>query len=181
MMIIENLQTGDVILRDSKGLIGSFFRNLSQTDKKYSHAGFIRVIDGKYWVCHYIDQENNKGLKIELLNDFIDQGKCNAFAVYHFNMNQQEKQNLSSIIYNSILYPLPFDNDFDLKSYDKLYCTEWISKSLMEAASLKIQTTKIAELEYVAPDNLYLSKNCKLVYQCNYNKVDLTTISNVKN
>ena len=54
--IPNRLQTGDVILRDSKGILGSFFRNFSREERKYSHAGFIFI--GLTELCtnlHYIN------------------------------------------------------------------------------------------------------------------------------
>ena len=178
--VSTNLHSGDVILRDSKGLIGTFFRNLSQTEKKYSHAGFIRIRGGKIWVCHYIDQDNGKGLKLEELKDFVDRGKCNAFAVYRFDINQQEEKNLDNIINASITHPLPFDSDFDLKTDNSLYCTEWIAKSLFKSSNISIPATKIAGLEYFAPDNLYINTACKQIYQSHNYKVDLTMISMIE-
>lgn len=175
-----DLHTGDVILRDSKGMISSFFRNFSQTDKKYSHAGFVNVVEGKFLVCHYIDQDERKGLKIEEIKDFVSLMKCNAFAVYRYAISRDEENTLSQVINYSIMHPLPFDNNFDLKSDGELYCTEWISKSLWKAAHLKINVTAIGGMNYVAPDNLYINSVCKLIFRCNYQKNDRRATAEIK-
>lgn len=164
-----NFQTGDLIFRDSKGMWGSFFKNLSQHEKKYSHVGFIQVANGNVWVCHYIDDNSCSGLKREELNAFADSRKCNAIGVYRFALSDEKRNNLKKLIDQCMLHPLPFDDQFDLNSDDQLYCTEWVSKTLLKAAGIKIPATNIGGIKYIAPDNLYLNSSCKLVVNYKFN------------
>lgn len=161
-LLPQQLQTGDIILRNSNGMLASFFRNMSKQDKRYSHAGFI-VVGNKTWVCHYIDNENGNGLIAEELKDFVNEHKCNAYGVYRFPLTEAERGKLDYIISNDIQHPVAFDEKFDLQTDDKLYCTEWISKSLWNAAHIKIPVTASEMMEYIALDNLYINSGSRMI------------------
>ena len=165
------LQTGDVVLRESKGILSSFFKNCSQKEKKYSHAGFIVKKEGKVCVAHYIDDGASSGLKVESLNDFMNIGKCNSVGFYRFSLNKNQIIKLSQIIHSSVLHQLPFDEHFDLSTDNSYYCTEWISKSLFEATGLIVPVTEIAGMKYIAPDNIYMNSFCSKIGEIDNNKI----------
>ena len=66
---------------------------------------------------------------------------------------------------------IEFDKKFDLKSNDKMYCTELVYRILQQASGDKnfIPLTEISGVQYVACDNIYLSSNSKLIYSYSNN------------
>ena len=157
--------TGDLIFRDGRGVISSAFRRFSLNSPLYSHAGIIHRENGKIFVYHIIGGEPKPfgNMKKETLNNFIDPLQANAFAVYRFNIRPEIIDSFAIDYYSK---NIEFDKKFDLKSDDKLYCTEMVYKILLKASGDKnlIPLSQISGLEYIACDNIYLSPHSKLIY-----------------
>ena len=167
-----HLLTGDVVLRDGKGIFSSVFKNSSQKEKKYSHVGFILKEQDTIFVAHYIDEGKSYGLKLETWNDFVNANKCNSIGIYRFSLNKNQLCKLDQIIHSSLKTPLPFDDHFDLSSDNSYYCTEWISKSLRQAASFKLPVTEIAGMNFITPDNIYMNSLCRKLCEILFRKKD---------
>ncbi|MEP7265911.1 MAG: YiiX/YebB-like N1pC/P60 family cysteine hydrolase [Bacteroidota bacterium] len=167
MVKIPGLQTGDIVLRDSKGLLASLFRKMSLKEKKYSHAGFIVKVNKHSYVYHFIDAEKNSGLSIDKLEDFAGNAACNSFVVYRPDYSSTQKKEIEDIIKDPENSNKTFDVDFNLKSDESLYCTEWIYKCLL-ATGFHPPVTKTCTAEYIAPDNLYLNNFVKRIAYVNY-------------
>ncbi len=161
------LQNGDLVLRNSKGLLSFVFRNSSLQERKFTHAGFLYKINNEWLVYHFIDDNKNSGLHTEALHDFIANEKCTAYAFYRYQLNTEEQNKLDSIISSSKNELISFDSDFDLATDSSMYCSEWIAKTLSKAVIEKhfIPETTVAGYTYIAPDNLYLNTHCKLLYK----------------
>ncbi len=158
---------GDLVLRNSKGLLSSVFRNSSLQEKQFTHAGFLYKIKNEWFVYHFIDDNKSSGLHIEALHDFIANEKCTAYAFYRYQLKTEEQYKLESIISSSKTELISFDSDFDLATDSSMYCSEWIAKTLSKAVPLKhfIPETTVGTFTYIAPDNLYLNTHCKLLYK----------------
>ena len=167
-----HLLTGDVVLRDSKGIFSSVFKNISQKEKKYSHVGFILKERDTIFVAHYIDEGKSNGLKLETWNDFVNANKCNSIGIYRFSLSKSQFSKLDQIIHSSLQTPLPFDDHFDLSTDNNYYCTEWISKSLWQAASFKLPVTEIAGMNFITPDNIYMNSFCRKIDEIVFRKTD---------
>ncbi|MFM7234723.1 MAG: hypothetical protein ACKOZM_09035, partial [Flavobacteriales bacterium] len=48
------LRNGDIIFRHGRGMVSNTLLSLSQTDKRYSHAGVIAIEEGVVFVYHCI-------------------------------------------------------------------------------------------------------------------------------
>jgi hypothetical protein len=55
-----------------------------------------------------------------------------------------------------------FDMKFDLSSNERMYCSEFVYKSIKEACQNRISlpTTTINHIKFIAPDNLYINPKC---------------------
>jgi hypothetical protein len=163
-------KTGDLIFRDGRGVISSAFRMFSLKSPLYSHAGIVHREKGKIYVYHIIGGESNSPgkMKKEPLTRFIDPLQANAFAVYRFNISPVLIDSLATDYYSK---NIEFDKKFDLKSNDKMYCTELVYRILQQASGDKnfIPLTEISGVQYVACDNIYLSSNSKQIYSYSYN------------
>lgn len=164
------LQNGDLVLRNSKGLLSSVFRNSSLHQRRFTHAGLLHKINNKWFVYHFIDDDKKGGLHIEPLSHFIDNNTCIGYSYYRYNLNQKDQQKLDSIISIPENQFIPFDSAFDLSTDSSMYCSEWIAKTLSKATGVKnfIHQTSVAGYTYIAPDNLYLNMHCKLIYNETY-------------
>jgi hypothetical protein len=165
------LNNGDLVLRDTKGLLSTVFRNASLQEKKFTHAGLLHKSNTEWFVYHFMDGDNNQnGLHIEPLSKFINSDKCSSYAIYRYTLNSKQLQGLDSIISDTEKQVIVFDSDFNLKTDDAMYCTEWIAKTLEKVTDQKdfIAQTTFDNYTYIAPDNLYLNIHCQFLYQDEY-------------
>ncbi len=163
-------RSGDLIFRDGRGVISSAFRLFSLKSPLYSHAGIVHRENGEIYIYHIIGGESNSPgkMKKELLTGFIDPLQANAFAVYRVNISPVLIDSFATDYYSK---NIEFDKKFDLKSNDKMYCTELVYRILQQASGDKnfIPLTEISGVQYVACDNIYLSSNSKLIYSYSSN------------
>ncbi len=163
-------QSGDLIFRDGRGVISTAFRMFSLKSPLYSHAGIVHRENGEIYIYHIIGGESNspEKMKKESLTSFIDPIQANAFAVYRFNISPDLIDSFATVFYSK---NIEFDKKFDLKSSDKMYCTELVYRILQKASGDKnlIPLTEISGIQFVACDNIYLSPNSKIIYSYSSN------------
>ena len=127
-----NLQNGDLIFRRGTS-IESQIVLLTDQDSNYSHVGMIYIINGELFVIHTVPRENDSDpgyIKLELIDEFLSEGKAARVAIYRLIKNSSEKiKNASSYAYNCYIKNYCFDNNYDLVSDKHLYCTELIWKA----------------------------------------------------
>lgn len=161
----DKLKTGDIILREGKSFISQALRSFSQTDKHYSHAGIIVIRNDQIYVCHVMAAEGNRSNKIRLepVSSFCNRTDNSSFAVYRSNV---DPSHVDSVMTGYFLKGISFDNDFDLKSDQQMYCTELVYKILTAANGNEkfINLSHGNGIDYVACDNLYLNPQTHLIY-----------------
>jgi hypothetical protein len=165
----ELIQSGDLIFRDGRGIISKTFKSFSIKDPRFSHVGFIHKESGCVFVYHIIGDAQNKNdnMRKELLSNFISPLQANAFAIYRSNLNPKKIDSLSGVLFNK---KIQFDSSFDLKTDDKMYCTEFVYKvlSIVSGQNNFIPLNTVSGKEFVACDNIYLSSNMENIYSRNY-------------
>ncbi len=170
---LKFLQHGDIVFRRGGDGISDMFCNLNQTNKDYSHCGIALVDNKSIFIYHSIGGEDNPNQKIkkETWQQFVHPNANLSFAIVRYPFTAIEKQNLTSIVKNWHFKQFTFDMDFKLDNdSSKLYCVEFVYKAIQIATKNKNynSTSKIKEFEYVAPDNILLHKNAKMVYSFKY-------------
>jgi hypothetical protein len=163
------LKTGDLVLRDGRGLVSGWFKSMSLNDKKYSHCGLVLKTKRGDFVAHFYQESKNR-LFIEPLDKFIDSRLCSGFGIYRYDLSAEQKAGLVKNIVAELNAPGDFDNEFMLNNGKKYYCTEWVRNELIDITrnTSLIQTTVLDDYEYVSTENLYLNKNSKFLYSQNY-------------
>lgn len=131
------LQDGDIICRLGDRLWSIYFKDVSPIDKRFSHLGIIRMVDGLITVI------NAEGLAIQG-KDFVNEVYLDEFleiakAVGIYRLNDYDGKTVSSAASEYIGYP--FDWSFDLHDENKLYCTELLYAVLKKIApEIQLQT-----------------------------------------
>ena len=159
--------SGDIIFRDGRGIISNAFKKFSLTDPRYSHAGIIHKENGKTFVYHIIGGHEDKNMKKEPLTEFCNHIQANAFAVYRTNLDGDKIDFFAKHYYEK---NIKFDNDFNLNTDDKMYCTELIYKILTRVSGEInfLPLTTISGIKFEACDNIYLSPHLKKIYSYDY-------------
>jgi len=168
-----NLQNGDLIFRRGTS-IESQIVLLTDQNSEYSHVGMINKISDQLFVIHTVPKENDADpgyIKLELIDEFLSEGKASRIAVYRLIQNSSEKINIAgSYAYNCYIKKYCFDNNYDLVTDAQLYCTELIWKAYKRAGvdlvkkRLKNINFIIASRIMIMPSSIIESKLLKKVY-----------------
>lgn len=138
----ENLKNGDLILRCGRST-ASFAVYLADTKAEFSHIGIISVENNIHYVIHAVPCNDNF-IKKEKLIDFINPNAASSYAVYRANCNPSILKKVvkqAQIFYNNKYI---FDNNYDLTTNTKLYCTELVLKAFKNGGlDLHLNTKKL--------------------------------------
>ena len=155
---------GDMILRTGNDFTSESLRQLSFTDKTYSHCGIASIENDSIFVYHALGGEWNpdERLRKDPLELFCNPLENRGFGVYRFTFDALQTKSLDSIVRAWYKKGVMFDMKFDLATNDRLYCAEFVSKAIGAASNGKINfaTSRINNFEFVAVDNLFLNKYC---------------------
>ena len=189
-LIKENepkLRDGDLVERTDDDFVSETLREMSVTDKTFSHCGFAFYEDGKWMIYNNMAGEENKKEQMmkQPFDSFVSPERKTGFGIFRYNLSDSEITKLHQVTKLNFEQGLKFDKTFDLKTDDKMYCAEMIYKFLLQATGNRVvlPTTKkqnfklldpkykgavLKEFEYVAMDNLFLNPFCKEISRVSY-------------
>lgn len=103
----------------------------------------------------------------ELFSHFIDPLEIKSFAIYRTSVDGEEINAAAERIMKTSVV---FDSQFDLATNDKMYCTEFVYKSIKAVGenNFYIPLSEVAGKKYVACDDLFLAKGNILIYSHSY-------------
>jgi hypothetical protein len=167
------LQNGDLIFRKGRSM-ASHAVVITDQQSFYSHVGLIVLQKNEPFVVHAVPGESENGIdyiKCESVSSFIDKHKASKVAVYR--CKEQEVQKLKYLSQKALsLYKkrLIFDDDYNLESNNKLYCTELVWK-LYKQIGVDLIDNHFDELslpvvkgKYILPGNFIKSEYLFKVY-----------------
>ena len=185
------LKEGDLVVRLNQDPTSRFIKNFNRRDKNYSHAGIVLYEDGYPYIYHIVNGDENPDEKLrkDSLSRFCNPRKNTAYGIFRYEMKTGEIKSLKDLIHKWYEKGVRFDLKFNLKTDDRMYCSEMISKALASATRerIMIKTTKptpteagifslymhlpltyTSKLRIVSIDNLYANPYCHLVKEYNY-------------
>ncbi len=161
---MNSIQNGDIVLRDSKSLIGSQFKMMSQHDKKFSHAGIIRKENGTAFVYHMANEKGQSGLLKTNLCDFVNTKVCRSYEIIRYPLKDSKRIQLLHQIDLLVKDKIHFDDEFKLNN-QSYYCSELIAILLNNYSSIHIPYSQIGVYKYYAIDNLYYHLPIQLIFK----------------
>jgi hypothetical protein len=185
------LKEGDMVVRLNQDPASQFIKNFNRQDKSYSHAGVVLFEKGYPFIYHIVNGEENpeEKLKKDSLSRFCDPRKNLSYGIYRYELGEGEIKRLKALIYKWHAKGVQFDYQFNLKTDDKMYCSEMIRKALEKVTNKRIliETTDLtpaeaglfsaymhlpltytSQLKIISIDNLYKTPSCKLIKDYNY-------------
>jgi hypothetical protein len=166
-------QNGDLIFRRGRS-IESQIVLLSDGNSDYSHVGIVYLRNKKTFVIHSVPVENGEEyelIKMESVEDFLNEKKAIQFAVFRLEDSLiNVTKAASEFAYDCYLNKFRFDNQYDLNSDTKLYCTELIWKAYQQAGIDLVQKRLhdinfvIVNKKMIMPSSIIESKYLKLIY-----------------
>ncbi len=183
-------QPGDLVVRLGDDFISDRIRYISAKDHSYSHAGIIVIHDYKKMVCNIYPDDFVPGadtIRYDIIDSFLNTRTNLKCALYHYDLSDTENIQLEAQLNNYYRKKVHFDKTFDLKTDDKLYCSEMIYKVLKKVTNDRIVITQsyipenmqhliavyfkkynpnkniISIRKIIAIDNLYDNPHCRLL------------------
>ena len=180
----KNFQTGDIIFQTTQGRLATVVA--TATASKYTHVGMIIMKKGK----PYVIEARNRGVKMRPLHKFTEAGFGKNFSVLRpvYGLSKEQKLKLTKEAKSHL--GKKYDSKFRWDD-KKLYCSELVYKSYLNALGLRLNATeKLGDFyntwnpiilayverkykngknlpldeEVISPVRLYESKVLKLVY-----------------
>jgi Permuted papain-like amidase enzyme, YaeF/YiiX, C92 family len=163
------IQTGDIITRTGNDFTSESLRSLNQRDKTYSHCGIASIEKDSLFIYHALGGEWNpdEKLKRESFESFAAPHSNNRFGIFRFDIPDTTKALLIQVAHHQFKNELPFDMDFDLATNDRMYCAEFIYKSLLEAShqQLVFNKSSIGKFTFVGVDDIILHPLSKKIVE----------------
>jgi uncharacterized membrane protein YhiD involved in acid resistance len=170
---IKGIQTGDLILRRGRDQVSDFFARLNTRNQTYSHCGLAVQTDSGVYVYHIMATLNHIEGQIlcEPIDSFIDSKINSRWAIIRYNLDSIKQSHLLAKVQDYITQKITFDQQFNLQSDDKMYCSEMLYKAFLFASKdAQIIPITIAHSgkKYIAIDNLFEHKHCKTIGEIAY-------------
>ena len=137
----ELLEDGDIICRLGDRFWSNLFKDVSETDKRFSHMGIVYKSDTELKI---INSEGDTGHGMDFVNmvelaDFLRVAR--TVGVYRLQSENRVKLSQIALEYLNT----PFDWQFDMSNADKLYCTELLYV-VLKRIGLDLDTVFVKEL-----------------------------------
>lgn len=164
------MNTGDIILLRSKGIIPSIIRFI--TNSYYNHAGIIIKINDIF----YVSEADKYGIKLTPFNGYKERyGEILIMERIHKITEQQEKDLINFVLYHTteykydyfsflIRFPIRylFERLFkktlwikDKNPYKRFTCSEWVCYVVKNIFNDKWTEN----CSYISPEDIYLFFN----------------------
>lgn len=192
--IRPRIHSGDLILRTGRDFSSEQVQDMSKEDKSYSHGGIALVENGEILIYHVEPDFYYKNDKVrkEPLDSFIALHHNKGFALARYDLTDAEISSLLGFMETQYQNQVSFDIGFDLKSNDKMYCSEMIMKGLRAATKdririeiqpltdkskfkiikqfFKLPEEQIRNRPIIPIDRLYLNPHCSVLQRYIYSQ-----------
>ncbi len=167
------VRQGDLILRTGRDFASETFRQLSQHDKTYSHCGIAAIEHDSVFVYHSIGGEWNPDQKLrrDPFELFCNPYENRGFGIYRYKLSPAENKSLCETVRQFYKKQVMFDLKFDLSTDDRMYCSEFVYKSVARATrdSIVIPVTVFANKRFVTIDDLFTNPWCNVIKRIKFN------------
>ncbi len=166
---IHQLHDGDLVLRRGRDMTSYIFSEINQKDKTFSHCGLVFFENGYPFVYHAIGGEENPNqtLKRDSIKSWFSYKTNQAIGIARFSMSKEGYVDLKEKVVQSYFEKKKFDNHFDLKTDDYVYCSEFVFKTMNKVFGNDTVFKTVEKLgrTYISVENLYHNARTKLVWQ----------------
>ena len=155
MYSTDSLQSGDIILRRSYGLISDIIVMNRNDTLDVSHCGIIiKEPNSSYKVIHALSKKvsDADGVQICGLEQFMADSKIETVRVFRFRNDTKEKIAAQALRY--LKQKMPFDETFDATDSTAFYCSELPVQSIRNAYKVDVSygAKKLKFSVFLQPD-----------------------------
>ncbi|PQJ10365.1 hypothetical protein CJD36_010330 [Flavipsychrobacter stenotrophus] len=170
--VLDNLKSGDVVLRSGIGPDSYILSKLNQKDRTYSHCGVVMIEDGYPFVYHSIGGEDNpdERLRRDSADIFFTPKYCRGLAVVRYDYDSVHIEKLRAVVRGYYSVRPRFDMRFDLATDSALYCSEFVCKAINKSMDDTgyIKTSFAYGRRFVGIDDLFMNPHSRIVWKVAY-------------
>ena len=140
----EKGRNGDVVLKNGYGFVSRSIVKLMNEEIPISHCGLLikDSLDDNFYIIHAVAKQvsDRDGVQKISLEKFINDVRPEDFYLIRHKTNSQ-----STIVNEAICLlnsEIPFDHNYDLKTDDEIYCSEFIYKIFLNTISDEVFTPR---------------------------------------
>ncbi len=161
----QYVKQGDLVLRTGRDFTSDIMRRLSIADKTYSHCGIASFENDTLFVYHAIGGEWNPDQKLrrDPFDFFCNSYENRGFGIFRYELSRNEQLKVLALTRNFYKDGIKFDMQFNLDTNDRMYCSEFVYKTIETAAGhrIKIPLDTLNSTKFIAIDNLFVNPFCK--------------------
>lgn len=166
------IRSGDIVFRTGADFTSSSLQKLCRRDRTFSHCGIAERSGDSVFIYHALGGEFNpdQRIKREYAGSFFQPSESYRAGIYRFSSQQLNKEKLLLIAAHLFKARIPFDLDFDLRTDERMYCAEFVAKSL-QAGFVKderIHVSRIDTIRFIGPDDIFLHPGAQRVAFLDY-------------
>lgn len=166
-LLSDSARSGDLIFRSGMDEVSRAARSFNRKDTSYSHCGLLMRENDSLFVYHALGGSYNPSQRLmrQSLDSFCNPAENNAVAVYRYPLDALVVEKLRQTVKGYYDAGLPFDLFFNYQSDDKMYCAEFVFKSLNRALGNTLSGyVRTDTIPYgVTTDDLFLHPLSRLV------------------
>ncbi len=166
------IQSGDVITRTGNDFTSQSLRKLNRRDNHFSHAGIASIENDSIFVYHAVGGEYNPNQKLrrEYFDLFSSPYENNALGIFRIQANKNTIQNIVQKAKSYMQQGLIFDLDFNLRTDDKMYCSEFVYKCFLIGSDnqVRFRHSFINDFEFIGIDDITMDSLTKKIAVYNY-------------
>lgn len=166
------IQPGDMIFRSGMDEVSHAARSFNRKDTSYSHCGLLFIENDTIFVYHALGGIYNPSQKLmrQPLDSFCNPAENNAVAVYRYPLTSPQINKLEETVQRYFNAGVKFDLYFNYQSDDRLYCAEFVFKSLNRAVDSTLTSyIRTDTIPYgVTTDDLFLHPRSRLIRKENF-------------
>ncbi len=163
----QYVKQGDLILRTGRDFTSDIMRRVSLKDKTYSHCGIASFENDSLFVYHSIGGEWNPDQKLrrDRFEFFCNPYENRGFGIFRYQLSHDEQVKVFELVRNFYNQGVIFDMQFNLDTNDKMYCSEFVYKTIEMATNdkIKIALDTFNSQKFIAVDNLFINPFCKQI------------------
>jgi Permuted papain-like amidase enzyme, YaeF/YiiX, C92 family len=186
------IRNGDLLLRGGKDFSSRFVKEINKKDRAYSHGGIALVKEGEVYVYHIIPDhtQTNDKIRFDKIDSFLVAYDNTDFAIARYKIDSSETIHFLSYLQQLYEQKVAFDMAFDLRSDERMYCSEMIAKGLKKATEnrvviktdllndkskfklirmyYKVPEASFINTEIIPVDHLFLNEYCTVIKRFSY-------------
>ncbi len=166
------IKSGDIITRTGNDFTSDCLRKLNRHDQTYSHCGIASIEKDTVFIYHSIGGDINPDQKIKRdpYREFVDPSANKRFGIFRMQIGDSMIRNIITKSIDLYTKEIRFDIKFDLQTDDRMYCSEFIAKSINQTinSDKQIPVSKIKDFRFIGIDDITGMPFIENIYSGNY-------------